>query len=46
MNKEEIINYETREIYHKQHTRMVNDKDTMDRLYNMSQEEFFHLEKG
>ena len=41
----EQINLETRNIYHKQHTRMVNDKTTMDRLHNMMSEEFFGLEK-
>lgn len=48
MNKEltETINQETREVYHQQHVRMVNNKITMERLRNMGKEEFFQLEKG
>lgn len=48
MNKEltESINQQTREVYHHQHARMVNNKTTMDRLHNMGKEEFFQLEKG
>lgn len=46
MKKTEEINLETRNIYHKQHSRMVNDKKTMDRLNKMAKEEFFELEKG
>ncbi len=40
------INLETRNIYHKQHSRMVNDKKTMDRMHNMLKEDFFDLDKG
>ena len=40
------INNETREIYHKQHQRMVNDKTTMDRLHDMGREEFFQMGEG
>ena len=41
------INADTRDIYHKQHTRMLNDSVTLKRIMNIQvDEEFFKLEKG
>ena len=41
------INYRTRDIYHKQHTRILNDDVTRQRIMNIKvNEEFFKLENG
>lgn len=46
-NYEQDLNLRTRDIYHKQHTRMLNDETTRQRIMNIRvDEEFFNLEKG
>lgn len=46
MSSTEKINEETRAIYHRQHSRVVNDPVAMRRFLNMIQEEYFGLENG
>lgn len=46
MDSTKHINEETRAIYHKQHSRVVNSETTMKRFLNMIQEEYFGLPEG
>lgn len=45
LNKEQI-NISTRDIYHQQHKRMLDDEVTINRLMSITSEEFFKVEPG
>ena len=42
----QIINEETRKVYHEQHTRVANNEVAMRRFLNMIQEDYFGLGQG